>query len=100
MESAKERAHRSNERAMEILVRALQESFGFGDVGVDFVEFLASIAEPCGLLDGSEFVGFHRNPAVGVPSVFRPRVGPAETPGSVPNARLCGPHRGRRDPLA
>ena len=78
---ASERDQRSNERAIETRVRAIQESVGLGDELFIGAEFLTGIAETCLFLDRYHFVGADRNPGIGVPGVFRPVEGPPERSG-------------------
>src|SRR5690606_35610711 len=83
---ASHRAERSKERAMEILVRASQESFGLPDELFDCAEFFPAIAETCLILDCSQFVGADRYARIGVPSIFRAAVAPTHPPSRVADA--------------
>jgi hypothetical protein len=55
MKSAKERAERSNKRAMEILMDALQESVGLAEELVVGSEFLPRIFEARDLFEVGDF---------------------------------------------
>jgi len=76
MKSASERAYRSNERAIHIRLRVIQEGISLADELFDFCEFLAAISKSCCFFDCPQFIRADGYARVGIPGISCPAITP------------------------